>query len=301
MTEVDEIKPELPKFTWDILTKSDASDLACNRRVLSKFGEGTHRGGLLRTAYKLVLDANFIWNEISYHLSVRKHPSTLTELSRSGLCEFHAPAWLLEELESTVLPKLAKHHRISSRELKTIFYEFIRPQIQFHQGYIPPKKIAYGDNKDVPYVELAEKIDALGVISQDSDIERLLMRKIDREEVLKFVELARIENGVVQIKCLGYLGVNVSFGSVSEISKATSNLVKKMPKGVLGATAVVGTLGLLWFTCTERGRKQAELAGDVVSPVLKASAVFMGEGLLWSQENERKANGIRKVLEKVPH
>ncbi|MGJ8562825.1 MAG: hypothetical protein ACSHXY_04665 [Alphaproteobacteria bacterium] len=299
MSLLEEAKTELPILTWDIFTKGDASNLAANRRVLSKFDEVTHKGHLMRTAYKLVIDANFIWNEVSYHLSVGEKPSTLTELSRSGLCEFHAPTWLLEELESSVLPKLAKHHCISSRVLRAIFDEFIRPQIQFHLGYRPPKEIAYGDNKDVPYVELAEDMGALGVISEDTDIERLLMRKIDRKEVLKFIELARIENGVVQVKCLGYIGVNVSAGSVSELCKATSNLVKKAPKELLAAAAIVGVLGLAWFSSTERGRKQAKSVGKIALPPLMAGVEFVGKGIKWANENDRKAIEIRNVLEKV--
>ena len=287
-----------PLLSWDIFTKGDASNLAANRRVLSKFDQRAGERHMMRTAYKLVVDANFIWNEVSYHLSVREKLSTLTELSRSGMCEFHAPTWLLEELESSVLPKLAKHHCISSRELRAIFDEFIRPQIQFHLGYRPPKEIAYGDKKDVPYVELAEDIDALGVISEDTDIERLLMRKIDRKEVLKFIELARIENGVIQVKCMGYMGVNVSARSVSELSKATSNLVKKAPKEVWGAAAVVGILSLGWFSCTERGRKQARGIGKAVLPALVTGAGIVGEGINWANENNRKANDLRKALEK---
>jgi len=267
--------------------------------MLSKFEAGLHRGPLLRNTYKLVLDANFIWNEIGYHLSVRNRPSILTELRSSGLCEFHAPVWLLEELESSVLPKLAKHHRISSLELRAIFDEFIRPQIRFHLGYLPPKNIVNGDSKDVPYVELAEDIEALGVISQDADIEHLLMRKIDRTEVLKFIELARIENGVVQVKCMGYLGVNVSCATVSEVSKTTTSLIKKTPKGVLGAAALVGVMGLVWFCGTNRGRKQAKVAAKAIAPLLKTGTCLVGEGISWTKLSEDKAIEMRKTLEKA--
>jgi len=148
-------------------------------------------------------------------------------------------------------------------------------------------------------VELAEDIGALGVISEDTDIERLLMRKIDRKEILKFIELARIENGVVQVKCMGYMGVNLSAGSVSEISKVTSNLVKKSPKESLAAAAIVGVLGLAWFGFTERGRKQSKSMGKIVLPALLASVEFVGNGIQWANENDRKATEIRNVLEKV--
>lgn len=93
-------------------------------------------------------------------------------------------------------------------------------------------------------------------------------------------------------------GVNVSAGSVSELSKATSNLVKKTPKGVLSAVAFAGILGAGWFTCTERGRKQAKSIGKTALPVLISGARFVAEGIHWTQQNENRANSIRNNLER---
>lgn len=287
------------KSIWDTFSEGEASRLQENITVLNSLRSSELDSLRNTSAYKLVVDANYMWDEISRHIRKREAPTFLQELSLSKLCEFHAPVWLLHELKNSVLPKLAKHHRISPRELMALFDEFIRPQILFHIGYEPAVQLNRGDPKDVPYTLLSKNIRALGVVSQDSDIERLLTRRIDRDEVSQFIQLARLENGVVQIKCLGLFSMNFTAHSIEGAVKAVPDLVRKIPKQAYPWIAGAGLLGGWYFTRTESGRRQAKVIGKAVLPSLKSSGLFILEGVEWSRQSEAKAKHLRQSLENV--
>ena len=289
--------PDQEQSLWATFSNGEASRLQENITALNTLRSGkTVRNN---TAYKLVIDTNYMWDEISRHIRKRKAPTFLQELSLSKVCEFHAPVWLLDELKSSILPKLAKHHRISTRELMALFNEFIRPQIKFHIGYKPPSKLNHGDPKDMPFTMLSSDIGALGVVSQDSDIEILLTRRIDRDEISQFIQLARLENGVVQMKCLGVFSMNISAHSITELVKATPDLAHKIPKQAYPWIAGAGLFGAWYFTQTESGRRQAKAISNAVFPSLKAGGAFILEGVQCSIESEEKAKRLRQSLEQA--
>ena len=291
--------PDKKKTLWDTFSDGEASRLQENISSLNALRSSDIKSVRNTTAYKLVIDVNYMWDEISRHIRKRQAPTFLQELSLSKLCEFHAPLWLLDELKNSILPKLAKHHRISPRELMALFDEFIRPQIKFHIGYKPAWHLSNGDPKDIPYTMLSKDIGALGVISQDSDIEKLLTRRIDQDEVSQFIQLARLENGVVQVKFLGVISMNFSVNSVAELAKATPDLVRKIPKQAYPWMLGAGVLGAWYFTQTEVGRRQAKAIGKAISPALKAGGEFILEGVQWTMEKETKAMRLRQSLEQV--
>jgi len=287
-------------FDWGVLGQAPANNACSNRKLLAHIQRREQIVSTQHDIYKVVCDANFLWNVIAFYLRKSEGEEYLIELSLAGFCELHAPTWLLEEMASSVFKPMARQHRVSTFILKAIFEEFIADHIIFHEGYEPLKTLAYPENidpKDVPYTELARDIDALGVVSHDKDIEALLSRRLDTNFIEVAIRITRLENGVVQAKLAALIGVSIVGHLAEDSTKAITNAVKKLPPFALYGTGAAVLLGSYLYLRDEQRRRKANVALKKAKPALKTVGKVIWDGIDWAHRSKRDVKNLRQSLE----
>lgn len=288
-------------YPWAEFGQRDASETPLNRQLLEDMRSDLEVRQCPQNVYKFVTDANFLWNVVGHYLyQTTKHPA-IVELSLAGFCELHAPVWLLKELKTSVFPNMARKHRISARELNTVFDEFVRPHIVFHDAYEPLDTNYCQDGidpADVPYADLAADIDALGVVSNDKDIDALLTRRFDKNKIEICLVIARLENGILRAKVVAYMSMIVGWNISAEVSKFAVSKVRAVPKNVQIVVGVAVVGAALWYFSDEKRRKSFKETASKAMPLIYILGENLTEGTSWVRESQLQANDMRQDLEK---
>lgn len=144
-------------------------------RTIAKFLEAhpqlkEHIGSFAR--FTVVVDANAVIADLVYRVRYpERGPTALMELLNSTVLEAWAPVWLDAEVRRA-LPRVAKKKRL---ETEALLKEWSSYSTLFRWMHIADDlrladEQTVVDPKDLPYIALAAELEAVGIITNDSDI-----------------------------------------------------------------------------------------------------------------------------------
>lgn len=180
----------------------DTSSLAMLRQWLERNPAVYEQLGAI-ARFKLVIDANFVLADLRYR---GKHPmrgpTALEELVRSTVFEVHAPRWLETEIAKH-LPLIAQK---SGLDLNALQQHWLQYQALLHWNdslFAPDYGSHCEDPKDLPYVRLAARIGAFGILTVDSDIAAMGGHMLPRDFVISARLYARAATVSFSLRALG--------------------------------------------------------------------------------------------------
>lgn len=183
--------------------------------------------------FKVVIDANFVIADVMYRVkNPHRGGGVLTELIRSTVVEAHAPRWLETEIQKH-LPLLAEEKGLELESLQQDWVQY-RALLTWDEAEAAPpdNPIDCCDPKDLPYVRLAERIGAFGILSEDRHIAKMGGQKLPRDFTLSTRDYTRAVTVSVTIRTLGVTLSGVTFQAlVSAVRSATRGFLA-LPKSV---------------------------------------------------------------------
>ncbi|NVK17766.1 MAG: hypothetical protein HWE30_03635 [Methylocystaceae bacterium] len=185
----------------------------------------------LPTSFKVVLDANMAAADLLHKI---KRPdvseTSIEECAIAGVLEVHAPRWLDHEMTNSTIPQLAKKKKMDEVELQAMWVNY-KQIVQWDESLLEPpsEESSHSDHKDVPYVELQEKIDAIGILSRDKHIGELGGRKLKLEFVMSARRYARAETVQMSLHIGGVIIGTISLEALKAIIGGIKNIYDAIP------------------------------------------------------------------------
>jgi len=111
--------------------------------------------------------------------------TTLEEVAKSGIIRLYAPSLLEAEMLSSTIPQVSQKYKIPQETLFSS-WETYKAILILDARFDYPKEVNSSclPPKDAPYVQLQNAISALGIFSNDRDIDALGRTRLDRELVM---------------------------------------------------------------------------------------------------------------------
>lgn len=183
--------------------------------------------------FRMVVDANFVIRNIVQHVRYPERGTTaLEEMIQATIIEVHAPVWLETEV-AAVIPKIAAQRKLSEGKLWECWQEF-RTLLKWDETSVAPPGDGdfVGDPKDLPYVILEKAINAVGVLSQDHDIEKMGGNRLTLDFVFSVRQYARAAVVTVGIRVGAYTIGAITLGAFIRLFVAIRNAVIRLPSGI---------------------------------------------------------------------
>jgi len=181
--------------------------------------------------FDIVLDANIAIRDLLYkYRKPHLKQTTLEEVVKSGVVRLYAPSWLEAEMLSSTIPQISEKFKIPPETLFSS-WETYKAIIIFDARFNHPQEVNSScvDPKDAPYVQLQNAIFALGILSNDRDIDALGGTKLDRELVMTIRAYARSASYSVSIKVGGVVISNISLSVLKDVMLFFRDVVARMP------------------------------------------------------------------------
>ncbi|BDW94342.1 hypothetical protein MACH10_00270 [Thalassospira tepidiphila] len=179
-----------------------------------------------------MLDANIAIRDLLYNKYRKPHlkQTTLEEVVKSGVVRLYAPSWLEAEMLSSTIQQVSQKYEIPQETLFSS-WESYKAIIIFDARFDYPKEVNSSclDPKDAPYVQLQNAISALGILSNDRDIDALGGTRLDRELVMTIRAYARSASYSVSIKVGGVIISNISLSILRDVMLFFRDMVARMP------------------------------------------------------------------------
>lgn len=146
----------------------------------------------------VVVDSSQVIHQILWAVRKKRQPEARTDLAEvldSGVITAYAPEQLRQEVESKI-PVLAAAKSIPEEALWTEWRD-IESRIVFQtvRNHRAPKGTR--DVKDLPFIRLAKRIGALGILTHDRDIPAMGGRTLSTATLKKFRDYARAKAAAV--------------------------------------------------------------------------------------------------------
>jgi len=264
----------------------DTRQLKPLRSILSKLAASNIRLAEL-FQLEIVVDANAIIGDLIYKV---RHPergaTALEELIAATVVVAHAPRWLDTDMASAI-PKAASKRKVSEQLLRERWLEY-RSLLVWDNSLTSPANTrgACCDPKDVPYVQLYRKRNAMGVLSNDAHIKQLGGHALPHEFVRTARDYARAVTPVISIRIAGVVIPVVAAAVVVESLRGLASLWARLPAPakaliVLGAiVALLHPTSRKWFAdVCERDATVLAMSMDVVSGVISDMASLHAQSL----------------------
>lgn len=181
---------------------------------------------------RVVIDANFVIRDL---LQKIRHPergeTALEELVSASVIEVYAPRWLETDLKSAI-QQISKKGKVAEDHLWSAWSHY-QAIIKWDETWEkPPDEFKPTDDpKDLPYVFLETLVGAVGVLSNDRDIERMGGNRLTLDFVFSTQEYARAAVVSVGISVGGrFVGIMAIESLVRVIAAIKSGLAKLPPK-----------------------------------------------------------------------
>ena len=217
--------------------------------------------------YKLVIDANAAISDLLHkHRNPHLKQTAIEEATKSSAVELHAPIWLDTEMVESAIPQVSKRKKIPEPELLELWAAY-KEQIIWDDTLSAPEDGGddRGDAKDVPYVDLQERIAAAAILSQDTDIDELGGNRATLEFVLSVRSYARAASYSVGIRVGGTFITTVSIALFIEIIKGLGSLLSKLPDWLKITLIAVAVLAIVHPDFRERlVRLMKKMGGAVI-------------------------------------
>lgn len=225
---------------------------------------------------RVVIDVNFIIRDLLLKI---KHPgignTALEELAESSVLEIFAPRWLEKELPSA-FQQVARKRRISESDLWTA-WESYKVLINWDEKYdsIPKDFARTDDPKDLPYIDLQKALDAIGILSNDGDIDRMGGNRLTLDFVLATRSYARAAVISVGMRVSGYFVGAIAIGGLFKLFGAIKGILGKLPSKFQVALIGVVVIAFLYPNSRawiiERLKKLGPMAGFLFEGMLTLS------------------------------
>lgn len=191
----------------------------------------------------LIVDANIIIKDLIWLTQKRKKENALTqflEILQTKTATAIAPIYLDTEINKKI-PVISKKGNIPEDDLREAWYEY-RKYINFlkHKDSKKLNELCKRDSKDLPYLSLHFEF-GYPIYTEDKHISGMGGTVINAEFISIYRDYTRDANFEYTVTIAG-LG---SFIITSEIIKSLFLLITKIPKKILGFTAIVIILLLI--------------------------------------------------------
>jgi predicted nucleic acid-binding protein len=181
--------------------------------------------------FDIVLDANIAIGDLLHkHQNPHLEQTALQEVVKSGVVRLYAPSWLETEMLSSTIPQVSQKYKIPQETLFSS-WENYKAIIIFDARFDHPQEVNTSclDPKDAPYVQLQNAILALGILSNDKDIDALGGTRLDRQVVMAIRTYARSASYSVSIKVGGVVVSNISLLVLRDVILFFRDLVARVP------------------------------------------------------------------------
>lgn len=185
----------------------------------------------LPARFKVVLDANIAVADLMHKLNMPNVRQTaIEECVTSGVLEVHAPRWLDEEIVTRTIPKVARDKKIDPASLLSLWEQYREMLIwdealRHPEGGVPDS----ADVDDIPYITLAGKIDAVGILSRDKHIAALGGTPLKLEFALTVRRYARAASVHLSIYVNGTLIGAFGFSAIMILVRKSKDLFMELP------------------------------------------------------------------------
>ena len=231
----------------------DSKILASLRGFLELYPAlGKLTGGIAQ--YKIVLDANAAISDLLHkHKNPQFKQTALEEVATSSTVEVHAPIWLDTEMVTSTIPQASKRRKIPEPALLQLWEEY-KKQIIWDETLTAPEHDEYteGDEKDVPYVVLQERIAAAAILSRDTAIDELGGKRVTLEFVLSVRSYARASTYSVSIRVGGAFITTLSVAFLIDIVKVLGSQIARLPDWLKIALIAVTVFAIVHPASRER-------------------------------------------------
>lgn len=207
----------------------DSKSLSELRRILIAYPPLAEAFGV-PVKFTVILDANIAIRDLLHQIRYPQRQTALQECIRSSVLRVCAPTWLDEEMTKSTIPKVARRRGYSEADLHTLWLEY-RELIVWDNQYARDAFQVDGhvDQKDIPYVELEKRIQAVGILSGDKDIEQLGGHMLGLEFVLQTRGYARSKAYSVSIYVNGTICGSLGLAALTVIFQGIGSLIAKLP------------------------------------------------------------------------
>ena len=243
--------------------------------------------------FHVVLDANAVVADLVQRVRYPKRcPTAIEELVRATVLIAHAPRWLEHELTRSAIPKVAIQYKVPVADLLTVWTEY-RKLISWDDTLTAPpsKTAACCDPADLPYVWLAHKIGAWGIVSRDAHIRQLGGRRLHPHDfVLGTRNYARSAAASVGSR-VGVAGAAlIALALLVLLAKGIAAAFRALPPP--GKAALIGMAAAVLGApnCRARLRERSGDAAKVLASGASGVVEVVGSLLRFADEAERAAN-----------
>jgi predicted nucleic acid-binding protein len=184
--------------------------------------------------FRLVVDANFVASELLHRI---RHPergaSAFVELVKATLIEVFAPRWLETEMTTSTIPQVAKRTKVPEQSLRAAWAEF-RVLLKWDDTALAAvhRQTDCADPKDLPYVQLQQKLNAVGILSKDADIARMGGRPLTLDFVFSARSYARSIVTTVSIRVMGVVLPTVAVMMLLSVLRQLARSLDALPSPI---------------------------------------------------------------------
>lgn len=205
----------------------------------------------LNERVSMVVDTNRVLSDLLWITKVRKNPEArpdLIEVADSTVGILYAPKALRAEVKKYI-PWLAKEKGVSKSALLAAWTDY-QKRITFRPNGPRKKAVLVRDPKDLPFINVANSVQAVGIISADHDIPAMGGRVISLGTIRKLRDYARAK--VFEVQTLLFRAFLVMFlvACLYAIGKFLLNGGKRIGLFWVGVLLIV--LALVFFGSSDR-------------------------------------------------
>jgi hypothetical protein len=203
---------------------------------------------------------------------------------------------------ASAIPKAAAKRKVSETLLWERWLEY-RSLLVWDELLASPGN-THGDccdPKDVPYVQLYKKRNAMGVLSNDAHIEQLGGHALPHEFVRRARDYARAVTPVISIRVAGVVLPVVAAAVLVESLRGFASLWARLPDPVKALTLVGVIVALLhpasrkWLAdLCERGAEVLATAMEIISRVISDMACLHAQSLEAAEANLAQALALTR-------
>ena len=247
-------------------------------------------GGL--HTFRVVIDANKVFRDLLARYRSWSEP-TLTEcLVRSGVLEVYIPLHGINEVNSDALDRFARKQAPADklREEWATYKDFLVVDDRFASPV--PNHNVVKDPKDVPYFQLMEAVEAIGILTEDKHFNRLGLRKMNgdalapaRAYAAAMQELLGVRVAVSGVSMISIVGLVEAGKLLGRAWSQTPDLVKLLIGGLA-----------LYAVIDPRMRSQARVASIRLLSGIEPALGFAADQVVKDAERKQIANDARNEL-----
>lgn len=227
------------------------SDTLAHARTLQESFPNQGNPLNLNARIPMVVDTNRVLSDLLWIAKFRKNPEArpvLIEVADSTIGILYAPKALRFEVKKHI-PRLAQEEGVPESVLQAAWEDY-QKRITFHPNGSRKKGTQVADPDDLPFINVANSLQAVGIISTDHHIPAMGGHAISIDTVRKLRDYGRTKVFEVQTFLIGAFFVMYFIACLYTIGKILLNGGKKLGLFWVGLLLIV--LALVMFGSSSR-------------------------------------------------